>query len=63
MANGLLELFPPNRLATFPEFHNLKGIFHKKSQSKKVLGIFSPKSGVSKFLIFSVKRACRRRRN
>jgi len=26
MANSLLEWFPPNRLATFPEFHNLKGI-------------------------------------
>jgi len=32
MANGLLELFPPNRLATtFPEFHNLKGIPQEKS--------------------------------
>jgi len=27
MANGSLEWFPPNRLATtFPEFRNLKGI-------------------------------------
>jgi len=26
MANGWLELFPPNRVATFPEFHNLEGI-------------------------------------
>jgi len=32
MANGLLEWFPPNRLAsTFPEFHNLKGIPQEKS--------------------------------
>jgi len=32
MANGSLEWFPPNRLATtFPEFHNLKGIPEEKS--------------------------------
>jgi len=31
MANGLLEWFPPNRLATFPEFHNSKGIPQEKS--------------------------------
>jgi len=32
MTNGLLEWFPPNRLATtFPEFHNLKGIPQEKS--------------------------------
>jgi len=33
MANGLLQCFPPNRLATtFPEFHNLKGIPQEKSR-------------------------------
>jgi len=32
MANGSLEWFQPNRLATtFPEFHNLKGIPQGKS--------------------------------
>jgi len=32
MANGSLEWFLPNRLATtFPEFHNLKGIPQEKS--------------------------------
>jgi len=30
MANDLLEWFLPNRLATFPEFHNLKGIPQEK---------------------------------
>jgi len=31
MANGSLEWFPPNRMATFPKIHNLKGIPQEKS--------------------------------
>jgi len=33
MANGSLEWFPPNRMATFPELHNLKGIPFKRNST------------------------------